>query len=238
MSLELDFARRLGVGLGDRLKFDVQGVPVEGQIVSLREVHWGSFQPNFFVTFETGVLEEAPQVFLASVPHAPPQERESLQAAIVQAFPNVSVVDVSRAVQRILEMLQQLEWALLSTALLSILVGLSLVYAIARDQARARRWELNLLKVLGADFRQVRAAVDLEFGTLGLLAALTGAAASLLVSALLSQLLLDMEWAISWPPLIGAALAVPAICAGTARAATRHVLRERPLALLQATNST
>jgi len=234
ISLELDFARRLGVGLGATLAFDVQGVPVAGRVVNLREVRWNSFQPNFFVAFQPGVLEGAPQVFLASVPALATSEREALQASITRAFPNVSSVDVTRAVRRLLGLIGQLQWALSSTAALSLGVGLVLVFAVARDQARARRWETNLLKVLGADFRRIRAALDLEFGLLGLLGALAGSAAGLLASGLLSHLLLEADFRVSLVPLTLTLAGVPALSVFAGRIATRHVLRERPLALLQA----
>jgi putative ABC transport system permease protein len=234
ISLELDFARRLGVVLGDTLAFDVQGVPVEGRVVNLREVRWNSFQPNFFVVFQPGVLEGAPKIFLASIPTLGVAEREALQASITAAFPNVSSVDVTRAVRRLLGLIRQLQWALSSTAALSLLVGLVLVFAVARDQARARRWETNLLKVLGADFRRIRSALDLEFGLLGLLGALAGSAASLFASFMLAHYLLDASFRVSLAPLLWVLCGIPVLCALTGRVATRRVLRERPLALLQA----
>ncbi len=234
LSLEVDFARRLGVGLDDRLTFDVQGVPVEGRVVGLREVRWTSFQPNFFVAFQPGVLEPAPKVFVASVPQLPTDARESLQAAIVADFPNVSAVDVTRAVGRLLALIEQLQWALASTASLSLAVGLLLVFTIARDQARARRWETNLLKVLGADLGRIARSVDLEFGLLGALATLAGSAVSVLASAALSFGVLDAPWTVAWTPLLWTVLVIPSLCALTARVATRSVLRERPLVLLQA----
>jgi putative ABC transport system permease protein len=233
ISLELDFARRLGVGPGATLAFDVQGVPVEGRVVNLREVRWNSFQPNFFVAFQPGVLEGAPKIFLASIPELPAAAREALQASISEAFPNVSSVDVTRAVRRLLGLIGQLQWALSSTASLSLCVGLVLVFAVARDQARARRWETNLLKVLGADFRRIRQTLDLEFGVLGLLGAVAGSAASVLASALLSHFLLEASFRISPVPLLATLVGVPALTVLTGRLATRRVLRERPLALLQ-----
>lgn len=233
LSLEWKFARRLGVGLGDTLAFDVQGVPVTGRIVNLREVRWNSFQPNFLVLFQPGVLEDAPQTFLASVPRLPAAELESLQASITEAFPNVSSVDVTRAVARLLSLLEKLQWALSSTAALSIVVGLVLVYAVARDQARARRWETSLLKVLGADLPSIRRTVDLEFALLGGIAALAGCGASVFASAVLCRFVLEAPFRVSVGPLVPALLAIPLVCSVTARVATRGVLRERPLLLLQ-----
>jgi putative ABC transport system permease protein len=232
MSLEESFARDLGVGIGDRLHFDVQGVPVVGTVVNTRTVAWNSFQPNFFVAFQSGLLEEAPSIFLASVPRLPEQQREALQSSIALAFPNISAVDVTRMVRRILGLLTQLKWAITSTAWLSVIVGLVLVYTIAREQARERRWETNLLKVLGADLSLIRRSLDVEFGTLGILAALFGASISLVASAVLAVFVLESEWSVAWTPLVLAAVAVPSICVLTARLASRAVLREKPLALL------
>ena len=233
VSLEREFAERLGVGVGDALGFDVQGVPVEGRIVNLREVRWQSFEPNFFVAFQAGVLEHAPQTFLASVPALPDAEREALQASLAEAFPNVSSVDVTRTVARLLGLADRLEWALAGTASLSLLVGLASVYAIARDQARARRFEINLLKILGADFRHIRTALDWEYGLLGLGSALAGSALCALACTLLARFVLEVTWRPAPAPFLVSALGVPLLCIGAARLAARRVLRERPLVLLQ-----
>ncbi len=234
MSLEIDFAERLGVGLGDTLRFDVQGVPVEGRVVSLREVRWNSFQPNFFVVFQPGVLEDAPAVFLASIPDLSSERREALAASIRSAFPNVSSIDVSRAVERMLGLIDQLEWALAGSSALSLVVGWLLVTALARDAARERRWETNLLKVLGADLRDLRRALDLEFALLGGLAAVAGTGAGLAATAVLTRWVVEVPWTPALGPLLAPLLGIPLLCVASERAATREVLRERPLALLQA----
>lgn len=234
MSLEGDFADRLGLGIGDTLDFDVQGVSVRGRVVNLREVQWNSFQPNFFVILQPGVLEAAPAVFLASVPRMSAERRDSLRETLVRDFPNVSVVDVSRAVRRILGLVAQFHYAIASTALLSLLVGLLLVYTIARDRARERRWETNLLKVLGADFSRIRRVMDLEVALLTGCSVAAGSLGSVLAAAALSENVFEFAFAVSWTPLLAAILLVPLVCVLSARGATRKVLRERPLLLLRA----
>src|SRR6185436_1881049 len=64
ISVEEELANELGVGIGDRLTWDVQGVMIETRIASLRKVKWARFEPNFFVVFEPGVLDNAPQTFV------------------------------------------------------------------------------------------------------------------------------------------------------------------------------
>ncbi|MEO1365727.1 MAG: FtsX-like permease family protein, partial [Acidobacteriota bacterium] len=61
VSLEEEFAGNLGVGVGDALVFDIQGVEVPVTVTSLRSVDWSSFGINFFIVAEPGVLDEAPQ---------------------------------------------------------------------------------------------------------------------------------------------------------------------------------
>ena len=233
MSMEVDFSRRLDVGLDDVLTFDIQGVPVEGRIVNLRAVDWNSMQPNFFVSFQPGVLEAAPAVFLASTPALPAETRNRLQASIAEAFPNVSMIDVSRGVDRLLGLLDQLQWAITATALLSLIVGIVLVFAIARDEAQSRRWDFNMLKVLGADHGTVRRSIDAEFAVLGFGAASIGCGTAVLACVVLAVRVLDVAWSPAWGPLLAILLAIPIVSVGAARLAMRRVLADRPLAFLR-----
>ena len=109
--------------MGDLLVFDVQGIPVEGKIVNLRQVKWNSFQPNFFILFQTGVLEDAPASFLGSVSGLDATSRISVQTRIIKEFPNVSVIDVTRIVGRVIEITDQMSLAIRMMAYLSILVA-------------------------------------------------------------------------------------------------------------------
>jgi putative ABC transport system permease protein len=56
VSLEADFARDLGARIGSILTFDIQGVPIDLRVTSLRRVNWESFGINFFIVVEPGVL--------------------------------------------------------------------------------------------------------------------------------------------------------------------------------------
>jgi len=232
ISLEIDFARRLGLAIGDRMRFDVQGVEIDGRVVNLREVDWTSLQPNFFVSFQPGVLEDAPSVFLASVPAMDAAARERLQASIVNEFPNVSMIDVTRGVERALGLLTQLRWAVAATAWTALAVGLVLVFAIARDEADERRWDFNLMKVLGARHGLLRTSVTVEFAALAGLATLVGCGLGVGACAALAGAVLGVGWVPAWKPLVAVLVLLPALTALTARVAMRGVLRERALLTL------
>ena len=234
ISVEGEFAKRLGLHLGDVLEFDVQGVSVRGRIVNFRKVQWASFQPNFFVQFQPGLLEGAPKTFLASIRRLDPVEKARLQNGIVAHFPNVSLIDISVLVEKILSIFTQMGWALRVMAMLSLFAGFVVLFSIANHQASQRREETNLLKVLGAGFPEIRGIYNLEFGGLTFAAAFCGTAGSFAMSYLLSQFLFDHIWVFSWAVPLGVMVAVPLLAVATVHAATGRVLYQRPLALLQA----
>ncbi len=76
--------------------FEIQGTPMEGRVANLRKVRWNSFQPNFFLLFQEGALNDAPKTFLATISHVAQENRQRLKNKIVNDFPNVSVIDVTR----------------------------------------------------------------------------------------------------------------------------------------------
>jgi putative ABC transport system permease protein len=196
VSVEKDFAGRLGIQIGDKLSFDIQGVPVDGRVVNLRRVRWNSFQPNFFIIFQTGFLEEAPKTFLGSIPSLPEETRRALQSSLVSELPNVSMIDVQRAVQQILDLMTQMSWALLFMAVLCVLSGLVVLYSVANLQAYSRRWDYSMLKIMGAGLRDIRISVLVEYGALALLASVIGVTLSVAMSYLLSIYVFDgsFEW--------------------------------------------
>ena len=84
----------MGVGVGDSLTFDVQGVPIEVVVGSLRSVNWQRIMPNFLAVFPPGILEPAPQTHVLVTRAATTEQMAALQRATVHRFPNVSVIDL------------------------------------------------------------------------------------------------------------------------------------------------
>lgn len=196
LSLEQRFAKRLGggVGIGDTLTFDVQGVPVTGRIVNLRAVRWTSFQPNFFIQFQPGVLEDAPKTFVASVAGLGLDKKISLQNNLVKALPNVSVIDIEATVKRGLELVNQIERALAIMSWVTLFAGLTVLFAIARHQTRRRLIGMTLLKVLGASTRDVAVIAAMEFAVIGFSASVLGVGLSFAGAAVLSVTVFDSPW--------------------------------------------
>jgi putative ABC transport system permease protein len=198
ISVEKRFAKRLGLKIGDRLSFDVESIPIEGQIINLRSVRWTSFRPNFFVLFQPGVLELAPKTYVATLPNLPLKAKQDLQDRLVEVLPNVSMVDVSRIIGRISGIMEQMSWALAVMSFLCLLAGFVVIFSIANHQAKMQFWEVGLLKALGASFAVIRNLYYWQFGLLSLFALSFGALVSLAVSYYFSTLLFESLWAFNW----------------------------------------
>ena len=191
ISVEVRFAERLGLKIGDTLNFDIQGVEVEGTIVNLRKVKWSSFQPNFFVQFQDGVLNEAPKTWVASVPQINDKDLKQLQVDLVKSFPNISIIDVARLVEKIIAITERMGLILNLMALLSLIIGITILFSICHYQGKLRQWDLNLLKILGSSFWLLRRSFYLEFGLLCLIASTLGALSAILLTYLLARNVFD-----------------------------------------------
>jgi putative ABC transport system permease protein len=182
ISLEEGYAKRIGVALGDRLTFDVQGAPLQTVVTSLREVDWNRVQTNFLVVFPQGVLEQAPQFHVMLTRVKDPQVAAKLQSDIVSAYPNISVIDLGLILRTLDEVLGKVAFVIRFMALFSIVTGLIVLAGAVIISKYQRIQESVLLRTLGANRRQVLKINALEYFFLGSLASLSGVMLSLVSS--------------------------------------------------------
>ncbi len=194
ISLEKNFAARLKLKIGDTLDFDISGVSVKGRVVNLRKVRWTSFQPNFFIQFENGPLNDAPKTFLISLGTINLFEKAQLQKAIVEKFPNVSIIDISRVTERVTGIINQMSLALRIMSIFCLVVGLIILFSIANHQMLERKKDVNLLKVLGSSFNFIRLIYLTEFLLISILAATFGTLISFIMSYAVSFAFFDAAW--------------------------------------------
>ncbi|EQC52317.1 FtsX-like permease family protein [Bacteriovorax sp. DB6_IX] len=149
-------------------------IPVEGVVIGLRDIRWTSFQPNFFIQFQPGVLEMAPKTFIATLPSMSQESKEKIQDTLVDQLPNITMINVTSLVERISSMMNQMAWALKFMSLLCLLAGMVVIYSIANHQARSRRWDIGLLKSLGAGFQLIKRQFLWQFAIISFLATARG----------------------------------------------------------------
>jgi putative ABC transport system permease protein len=174
VSLEHGIAEALNVTLGDELVFDIQGIPVNTRVASIREVDWQRVQPNFFVVFPTGVLEDAPQ-FYVLVTRTPSTEVSArLQRAVIRDFPNVSAIDLTLILGTVEAILSKVSLVLHWIAFFSVATGLTVLGGAVATTKSQRLKDSVLLRTLGASRSQILKITIAEYLFLGSFAALAG----------------------------------------------------------------
>jgi putative ABC transport system permease protein len=232
MSVERDFARDMGAKLGSRLTFDVQGVPVEFVVTSLRTVEWRSFSVNFFLVAEPGALDDAPQFVLAAA-RVPATAEQPMQDEIARSYPNVTVLRVRQLLERAAAILDQGALAVRLLGAFAAATGLIILSgSVAASQLRRAR-EAALLKALGLTRVRVASMFAIEYALAGAVAGAIAAAGAYLLAWLFTHSVLDLSTtpslrlcAAGWA--ITVALSILAGLAASARA-----LRVSPLAVFR-----
>jgi putative ABC transport system permease protein len=200
-SVEQGLADKLGISLGDTLTFDVAGNRVAGQVSSLRSVAWDSFRVNFFVLAPKHMLADQAASLVSSF--YLPTGRQAFAAALVHAFPNLTLIDVGEVLGELRDVADRLARAVEAMFVLAVLGGVLVLWAALGATRDERMTDAALLRALGASHRQVRAAVLGELIWLGAFTGLAAGVGAMLFGALAADRLFDLPWLLNGylPPL-------------------------------------
>ena len=232
VSLEEDYARELGVRLGSRLVFDVQGVPVEVAVTSLRAVDWRTFRINFFVVVEPGVLEEAPQSRLAAA-RLPSGRETQVQDLLAQRYPNVTLVDVRQVLAKVAAVFRRLGLGVRFLGGFVALAGVAILFGAVAASAVRRAREVALLKTLGFTRRGVAMLFAVEHALTGVVAGVLGVAGGAVIARQVVVEQMELQWR-AFPGTLAAALAMAVVLTLVAGlAASARALRQRPIEALR-----
>jgi putative ABC transport system permease protein len=235
VSIEQGLRDRSRLQVGDVVRFDILGRVVSARITSVRAVEWrDARQGGFMFVFRPGPLDKAPATFVAPARGpADPAARARVQRSLVDAFPNVSVVDLREILQIVERVIANVTLAVSVVGGLVLLVGgLILVGSVSMTRFQ-RIYEVAIFRTLGAGTRLLTMMTALEYGVLGLIAGAIGSTAAIALTYVVSRHALDIPWsprlAIS---LIGIAVTSVVVCV-VGLAASADILRRRPLGSLR-----
>jgi putative ABC transport system permease protein len=234
IALAADLARELRVGVGDEVVWDVQGVSVSTRVACLREIEWARFEPNFFVVFPEGPLDEAPQslVVLARVEGA--SRRARLQRELVEAHPNVSSLDLAQVQRAIEGVLDKVVLAVRFMALFSLAAGTVVLAGAVASTRYQRVREGALLRTLGATRAQLLRILVAEYAVLGALAAAAALVLSSAAGWALVRLVFGGTFGLPWPSLLALLLAVVGLTVAVGLALSTEAWRRPPLEVIRA----
>jgi len=233
VSIEEGLAKDMQLKLGDELEFDVQGVPVKTRVASLRSVEWRRMSPNFFIVFPEGVLEAAPKFFVMAGRAAGAEESARVQQAVVQAFPNVSVLDLAVVLKTLDSIFTKVELVIRFMAWFTVATGLVVLIGAVTTGRFQRIRETVLLRTLGASRRQLMQIQFVEHAVLGVLAALVGGLLAWGAGMALAVFVFDTPVVAPAGLFLGAVVAVTSLTVLTGWVSGRGIANHPPLEILR-----
>jgi putative ABC transport system permease protein len=233
MSLSTDVSQTLGVGIGDRITWEVQGLQVETRVAALRDVDWARFEPNFFAVFSTASLVKAPATYVILTRVQDAGQRAQLQRAIAVKYSNVIAFDAALIQQTFQRVFNKVAIAVRFMAAFSIAIGaLVLLGAVSAGRLQRIR-EGALLKALGATRRQLSRILLTEYLALGALAALVGIGLATLGAWAFTHWVLKLTFGVPPIPIGIVALLTAALVAVVGLTASREVFRRTAMEVLR-----
>ncbi len=233
ISIERGIAGDLGVAVGDRIVFDVQGIPMECEVASIRSVDTKRLQPYFFVVFPTGVLEEAPQFVIMTTHVGDSAESARLQRAVFEQFPNVSVVDLMLILETLDRIFDKVGFVFRFMAAFILGTGVIVLAGVMASGRFQRLRESVLLRTLGASRRQIARIQLVEYWLLGTFASLAGVILAWFAAWALGHWVFELDVRPAMQPLVAAWMIVSALTIVTGWLSGRRLLNHPPLEILR-----
>lgn len=220
--------------LGDEMVFNIQGVMLPARVVSVRTApeENGRFAPTFNFVLREQDLITAPQTIITTVT-LPPDSIPAMQNRLVNAFPNLTVVDVTRAIATLAELVGNITIVIRFFTLFSIVAGVLIIISSVLATRFARIQEAVYFKVLGAKRRFVLRVFALENVFIGLLSAIL----ALFLSQLAGWILVTQVFELAYLPYLGASGVLMLLTVGLVTAvgllASISILRQKPITFLR-----
>ncbi|MDC9822165.1 FtsX-like permease family protein [Devosia sp. ZB163] len=188
----------LGLKLGDEITFRIFGEPVTVKIGSFRDYAWRSGSVNFGFVLSPNALADFPLSYLGLLKASPGHERE-VQQRLVADFPDLLFLPVGEALETFAALLANVTTAVEVIGGLAVVSGVLVLAGAMAAGRKQREADAVVTKVLGATRGDVIRAFLVEYGVLGLLAAVLAAILGLVGTWAFVEYVLEIDfWADLW----------------------------------------
>jgi len=233
VSFDARVAGGMGLKLGDRIGVNVLGREIEAKIESLREIDWSTMGMNFTIIFAPGAIDGAPQTHIATA-HAGPMAEAPLIDAVTKHFANVSAIRVKDALDAVNRIIGAISTAASAPACITLVTGVHVLGGAIAAGHRRRVYDAVILKVLGADRRNILRAYLTEFAVLGIAAAAIAAVVGTTVAWAVVRFVMRAEiWVFLPGTLAGTTALSLLVTVIVGLAGTWAALGERPARILR-----
>ena len=192
LSVSQRWAKRIGVKIGDRIAFDIEGIPLEVPVTSFRKIRWQSMQANASLLLSHNAYN-APYFYIGSYWLNDSVKNKELKNAILEKFPNISILNINDVIERVESVVKQISILISLLAFLCLGNGLLVLISIVFSNRLLRIKEAMLLKVLGARRLDLRRIYLSEYFFLSILTSLSAFLLTLFISYFLLNIFLDLE---------------------------------------------
>jgi putative ABC transport system permease protein len=227
VSMVADIAKGLDLTIGDKITVNVLGRDIEATVANLREVNWRSMGINFVMVFSPNTLKAAPHSHIVTV-----QMEHGDEAALLNrtaaAYPSVTAVRVKDALAIISDLLGKMMAAVRAANVLALLTGVLVLAGALAAGLSTRSYEAVVLKTYGATRRQLLTAFAMEYGILGLVAAIFGVAIGSVAAWALAKFVLEMPFSFDWTTAILTAISSMILTIAAGLIVTHRALSAKP----------
>lgn len=157
----------LNVGMGDQVRFNIQGIEIVGQITSIRERYERGPSPFFYFLFEPEVLADAPQIQFATTKVADDNIAQ-LQTDIARAFPAITTIDGGAIAKQVQGFVAQMSRLVQMFTLLAIITGIMVLITSLLSTSQDRLRDSASFRLLGMQTADLYKINMLEIGLLGI----------------------------------------------------------------------
>ena len=194
ISIESGLAESLHIKLGDTLSFQIGAQIIDGVVYNIRKVQWDSFQPNFYIIFSPGLIEQYPMTWISSF-YLLKKDKFKLNELLNQ-FPGITVIEVDEILKEVQYIIDKISHAIEFIFFFIIAAGVLVLSSSLSSTLDARMYENAVIRTLGASARQLRRCLLIEFAVVALLSALIAVVLAELTSYILYQEIFNMTYAI------------------------------------------
>jgi len=229
----LDTVAEMGdMQLGDILDFNIQGVPLQAEVTSMRSRTKSRLYPFFYFVFPPEYLQKAPQTFFAAL-HVAKENIPQLEKRVITAYPNISVINMAETAVQLGKMMHKLSDIVNFFALFSILAGALIIIGSILATRLARVREAVYYKVLGGRSIFVFTVFCYENILLGLLSALPGVLLAQIGSWALCHYLFDIPYRPFWGGSLLVVGMTVILVVGVGLSSSISIIRQKPVTFLR-----
>lgn len=222
----------LDLKLGDALTFRIFGEELTVTIASFRTYAWRSGGVNFGFVLSPDGLADIPLSYLGLMKAAPGSER-AVQQQIVAEFPELIFLPVGEALETFASILSSVTTAVEVIGGLAVVSGVLVLAGAMAAGRKQRESDAVVMKVLGATRGDVLRAYLVEYGVLGLLAAVLAGLLGLAGTWGFVEFVLEIDFWADPALIVWVALGTVALTIAVGMLTTWSALSARPARFLR-----